>query len=182
MAQFIPFAPHVEVNGQTILSFVNAIPTYKEAMLGILDKNNLTNIKNELWYSQKAWLNAFREINDKFGANTLFAIGKAIPESAIFPPEIKNLKSALDVINVAYHMNHQGGEIGYYKLLSYDANACLAFMECRNPYPSEFDRGIITTMARKFKPREAHIISVELDTKKPSRLNGAESCTYFVKW
>jgi hypothetical protein len=57
-----------------------------------------------------------------------------------------------------------------------------AEMECKNPYPSEFDRGIITAMARKFKPRESLLVSVELDNAKPSRMKGADSCTYKIKW
>jgi len=51
----------------------------------------------------------------------LFAIGKAIPESAIFPPEIQGLEMGLSAIDIAYHMNHRGGEIGHYNLILYDA-------------------------------------------------------------
>jgi hypothetical protein len=182
MAQFVPFASGVEVNGQTILSFVNAMPQYKEVVLGILEKNKLKDINPEGWYSQKYWLNAFKEVSEVYGQNTLFAIGKAIPESAKFPPEIRDLRSALDLINVAYHMNHRGGEIGYYKLTAFDDKNMKAEMECKNPYPSEFDRGIITAMARKFKPRESLLVSVELDNAKPSRMKGADSCTYKIKW
>ena len=182
MAQYIPFAPNIQVNGQTILSFVNAVASYKETMQNILDKHGLQNIAIGGWYSQTAWLNAFREIGEYFGPNTLFAIGKAIPENAIFPPDIIDLKDALNAIDIAYHMNHTAGEIGYYKVLEYHEGIRTAVMECKNPYPSDFDRGIITAMARKFKPEDAIIVKVELDANKPSRLNGAESCHYLVTW
>lgn len=49
-------------------------------------------------------------------------------------------------------MNHRNGEIGYYKLISINLKANTAIMNCKNPYPCNFDRGIITTMARKFRP------------------------------
>ncbi len=182
MAQFIPFAPNVEVNGQTILSFANAMPPYKDNFLKVLSKNRLDNIDPEGWYPQKHWLNAFKEISEMYGFNTLFAIGKAIPESAKFPPEIRDLRSALNMIDVAYHLNHRGGEIGWYKLLNFDEKNLRAEMECKNPYPSEFDRGIITCLARKFKPREVSVVSVELDTSKPTRLSGADSCFFKIKW
>jgi hypothetical protein len=182
MAQYIPFDQNVEVNGQTILSFVNAMPTFRTAMLSTLATHGLVAIEPELWYAQKSWLNAFKEIGEKHGANTLFNIGKAIPENAIFPPNISDLHSALSSINVAYHLNHRNGEIGYYQLLSFDEQHKVAVMECKNPYPSHFDRGIITTMAKKFKPAQNFAVNVILDDNLPSRLNGAESCTYRIAW
>lgn len=182
MAQYIPFDPNIKVLGQTILSFVNALPAFKEAMLKVLANHQLTDIQNEKWYSQKLWLDAFREIGENYGSNTLFSIGKAIPESAIFPKEIDNLEKALASIDMAYHMNHTDGEIGYYKLKEYNAGLKTAIMECMNPYPSHFDRGIIMTMARKFKPVDSMVVKVELDQHLPSRLNGADSCTFRITW
>lgn len=182
MAQYVPFAPNVEVNGETILSFVNAMPAYSSVMLQILEAHGIKNPQAGEWYSQVAWLDAFKEIGEKYGANTLFAIGKVIPSNAQFPPDIDDLEKALACIDIAYHMNHRGGEIGYYKLVSYFEEHRFAVMECQNPYPSNFDKGIITTMARRFKPSDSIVISVELDENHPSRLNGAESCTYKVSW
>ncbi len=182
MAHYIPFAENVEVNGQTLLSFVNALPAFKATMVSILANHGLIDVQPESWYSQKNWLKAFREIGEKYGANTLFAIGKVIPENAKFPPTIDNLEKALSAIDVAYHMNHRNGEIGYYKIISFNPNLRIAIMECKNPYPSSFDRGIIMTMARKFKPKDSIIVNVEVDNNLPSRLNGADSCTYKISW
>lgn len=182
MAQYISFAPNVEVNGQTILAFVNGIPAFKSTMVGILAKHGLEDLSSEAWYLQEKWLNAFKEIGEVYGSNTLFAIGKVIPEHAIFPPEINNLESALNAIDVAYNMNHRNGEIGYYKMINFQSDLRLAIIECRNPYPSDFDRGIITTMALRFKPVDSIIVDVKLDENKPTRKNGAEGCTYHVTW
>jgi hypothetical protein len=182
MAQYIPFAPNVEVNGQTILSFVNALAEYKDIIIAVLARHGLKDIDPQGWYPQENWLNAFKEIGEQYGPNTLFAIGKAIPESAIFPPEIQGLEMGLSAINIAYHMNHRGGEIGSYTLVSYNPKDCIAVMECPNPYPSHFDRGIITTMVRKFKAPNMIMEKVELDTTKPTRLNGADSCFYNITW
>ncbi|HAS40353.1 MAG TPA: hypothetical protein DCS93_07730 [Microscillaceae bacterium] len=182
MAQYVPFEDGVEVNGQTVLAFVNALPMFRDDMLEILRHHGIENPQEGEWYAQVLWLNAFREIGEKYGANTLFAIGKAIPENADFPPDIDDLEKALASINIAYHMNHRQGEIGYYKLVKFNQEDKLAIMECRNPYPSNFDRGIITTMARKFKSPQILMISVEVDTSKPSRLDGADVCTYRITW
>jgi hypothetical protein len=55
-------------------------------------------------------------------------------------------------------------------------------MACKNPYPSEFDRGIITTMLRRFKPTLSTRYDVVRDPSKPTRLEGADSCTYRIIW
>lgn len=44
MAQYIPFDPVVEVNGRTILAFVNAIPAYKDTMDAILKQHQLVDV------------------------------------------------------------------------------------------------------------------------------------------
>ncbi len=185
MAQFIPFSPNVEVNGQTILSFINSVPNNAFAvgvMQKTLKKYGLENVEPKRWYSQKYWLDAFQEISNQYGKATLFVIGRAIPENAIFPPQINDLESALKSIDVAYNMNHRNGEIGYYKLLSFNQDTKKAVMECKNPYPSDFDRGIITTIARKFSPKSATGITVDLNEEKPTRLKGNDSCTYLISW
>ncbi len=53
-----------------------------------------------------------------------------------------------------------------------------ATITCNNPYPCDFDLGIISTMAKKFN-KTAQITH---DDKKPCRKKGAETCTYIVKW
>jgi hypothetical protein len=59
----------------------------------------------------------------------MFLIGKAIPEKAVLPPEIDSLEKALHSINMAYRMNHRGGEFGFYKLVSFDSAKRTATME-----------------------------------------------------
>ena len=109
-------------------------------------------------------------------------IGKAIPEHAKFPPQIDSLQKALAAIDMAYHMNHRNGEIGNYTLKEFDEKNRRAVMVCNNPYPSEFDRGIISTMLRRFKPSGSFKYDVTLDTTKETRMNGGERCTYLIQW
>ncbi|AYB34585.1 hypothetical protein [Chryseolinea soli] len=182
MAQFIPFDSKVQVNGQTILSVVNALHSGQETRRIILEKNGIKDPKPGAWFPQSAWLKAFEEISKTIGSYTLFSIGKAIPEHATFPPEIDSLEKALSSIHVAYQMNHRGGEIGYYKLVWFDGPARKAMMECKNPYPSEFDRGIITTMLRRFKPRDSFKYDVSLNLAFPTRLKGNDSCMFNIVW
>lgn len=183
MALFVAFDDKVEVNGKTVITFINAVDkSFKKQMLFLLERHGIEDIKPDKWYNQQIWLNAFRDINENIGQHTLFSIGKEIPNNAEFPllPPDAGLKAALESIDIAYHMNHRGGEIGHYRLK--EISNFDAVMECRNPYPSEFDRGIILTVARLYKPADAAVVEVLLDDTKPSRKYGDESCTYIITW
>jgi len=102
-----------------------------------------------------------------------------IPETAKFPPTITDIEKALQAIDVAYHMNHRGGEIGHF-LYSKVADKS-AKLVCSNPYPCDFDRGLILSMAKKFKQKNETPL-VNHDDSQPCRKKGAESCTYTIKW
>lgn len=183
MAQFVPFDDNVEVNGETVSAITNAFPEYLTSMaIEILRQSGIDNPIPGQWYSQKAWLAAFKDIAEKFGSNTLFEIGKAIPSNANFPPEITSMRDALDSINIAYHMNHQNGDIGFYKLVEFNAESKKAIMNCKNPYPCDFDRGIITAIARKFRPLDSNFPEVMLDESKPNRKSGDDESWYIVSW
>lgn len=172
---------NAEVIGQVILSFVNAVPGYTDTMWTILNKYGLKDIQPEQWYNCYMWLSGMAEIGENYGPNTLFAIGKAIPEYAILPPNIKTVRDILEMMNVGYNLNHRNGYVGSYELISFDEQQRKAMMVCETPYPSHCDRGIITTMVRKFKP-EHSVVQVVLDETKPNRLKGADSCTFLISW
>lgn len=183
MAQFIPFDNNVEVRGETVLSVCNGVENFfKNEINHILSQNNIVNPQPAMWYKQSDWLNAFKDIETEFGEYTLYKIGKAIPENAIFPEGVKDLKTALESINQAYYKNHRNGEIGYYKLLYFDRENKIAEMECKNPYPCHFDRGIITKISEKYKPKGSNNIEVYLNLEKENRLDGAEASYYIIKW
>ena len=179
MAQFKAFAPKVEVNGETVLSVVEGMGAFKEVGRKILAEHGLQNAQAGQWYPQQAWLDAFQAIATKVGAGTLTAIGKTIPENAKWPPQVDTLEKALASIDVAYHMNHRGGDIGSYKFESTGPKS--GKMICRNPYPSEFDQGIISATARKFAPKGT-LPMVKLDETAPTRKKGADACTFLITW
>jgi hypothetical protein len=179
MAQFKAFAPNVEVNGQTVLAIVAGMSWSQSEGLKILARHGIDEPQPELWYSQQAWLDSFSEIAETIGPHTLYQIGTKIPESAKFPPNIISLEQGLASINVAYHLNHRGGEIGSYQLLNVADNQ--ATMVCHNPYPCDFDRGLIVATAQHFAPSGA-AVNIQHDTSQGCRKLGAESCTYLIDW
>ena len=179
MKVFQAAAPTVEVNGETVLSIVAGMGTHTDRASRILAGHGLADPRPGSWYNQQSWLNAFKEIAETLGPNTLYKIGMAVPEKAKFPPQITTVPQALAAIDMAYRMNHRGGEIGSYQYQ--ETGPSSARMVCRNPYPSDFDRGIIQAMANRFKPA-GRFVSVELEPGAPTRKNGAESCTYSITW
>jgi hypothetical protein len=54
-------------------------------------------------------------------------------------------------------------------------------MVCANPYPCDFDRGIVEAMAGRFRP-QGSVPVVRHDGAQPCRKTGGESCTYLIRW
>lgn len=179
MAQFKALAEGVEVNGAAVIAVVNGLGSFRDRAESILGLHGIVDPRPGHWYPQQAWLNAFRTISETIGRGMLERIGHAIPESAVWPEAIDSVEAGLASIDVAYHMNHRGGEIGHYRYEPTGSRA--GRMVCDNPYPSAFDQGIITAIVRRFAPPGSSP-SVRLDESLPGRDDGAESCTYLVRW
>jgi hypothetical protein len=176
MAQFKALDPKVEVNGETVLSILDGMGSFKAIGSRFLEQCGIREPKPGQWYRQQDWLDAFKLIAQKVGDSTLFEIGKKIPENARFPPEVDSVEKALAAIDIAYHMNHRKGEIGHYSFSP--AGRREGRMVCDNPYPTEFDRGIIEAMALKFAP----YVDVEVEPGRGSRRDGGNSDSYRIAW
>ncbi|MCX5859478.1 MAG: hypothetical protein NT056_06225 [Proteobacteria bacterium] len=179
MTQFQAVSPKVEVNGAAVLSVVEGMDTFKKTALDILARHGINNPKKERWYLQQSFLDAFREIAEKIGPVTLKRIGSKIPQTATWPPKIKTVEEALASIDVAYHINHRGGEIGRYRFEKTGKSSGLIL--CDNPYPCPFDFGLIQATARSFAGKDI-IPMVRHDDHQPCRQKGGESCTYLISW
>lgn len=178
MAEFISFEPTVEVIGQAILATIAGMG---DAAIPYLKKYQLDDIKAEQWYLQQSWLDFLKHISQR-EFNSVFdlvGIGIQIPEHAIFPPDIVSIPTALKVIDVAYYMNHRNGKIGHYHAHTINDNQI--DVVCENPYPCDFDYGLIYGMVRRFRSQGVHF-SVQHDDNLPCRQKGAETCTYHVTW
>jgi hypothetical protein len=197
--QFKVFEPGIEVSGASLGAIIDGFKKYPTVAMKYLTKYGLVKtvagkpaeIDRGGWYSLETWLAAYEGIANEVGPNSLFGIGKSIPENATFPPHVVDIHSAIASIDVAFHMNHrkngvvmfnpENGSmlegIGHYAVQPSEKENRIICV-CENPYPCDFDRGIITAMANRFEPlaRTAH------DNEAPCRKNGADSCTYVVMW
>lgn len=191
MAQYIAFRPGIEVQGRPVQGMFDAAGgRFAPLFTKILNKLGLDKFEPTDWLPLEIWLDVLREIATSIGERTLFAMAKRIPEMAEWPPGIDSVEAALASINVAYHLNHRiDGEvmfdpatgmmkegIGHYRC-KVEGDRRIVIV-CETPYPSEYDRGIISGSARRFRPAA----EVTLDETKPTRKRGADSCTYLVRW
>ena len=189
----------IEVHGQDILSFVDALGTYasigdkllQELKIGTRDARGRYRLIPETWYPLADKIRILHAVLDRVGATTLRRVGEMIPANAVFPPAIDDIHKAIGCIDVAYHMNHRcrgrimfdektgkiTDGIGHY---GYEAvpgeNRIISV--CDSPNLSEYDEGILLTMARRFQPAAR----VELDASQPTRRTGADTCTFVVTW
>lgn len=196
--QFKAFQKGIEVNGQTVYAVIDGLGSFKTLAYKYLAKSDIGKFVNgeyvfdkEAWYKQEDWLKAFELIAREIGDPTLQMIGAAIPKNAKFPPWVKNIETAIQAINIAYHMNHRKdgkilfeestnqikdgiGSYGFEKIQ--DKN--LIISECLNPYPCAFDKGILSAMTSRF----SLTATVIHDDSRPCRKNGMDSCTYIISW
>jgi hypothetical protein len=197
MAQFKVFEKGMQVNGTSIMCVVSGLGSFKSLADKYLKNVGLVDIvaDEQHWYPEDAWLQAYEQIAAELGDATLFNIGKKVPENSTFPEEVDSIEKGLASIDVAYHMNHKNaaGEvlfdptrpasrimlegIGHYRSEKVEGENKI-IMVCENPFPCAFDRGLIETIARKFKP----LAKVVHDDSKPCRTKNAESCTFIVTW
>jgi hypothetical protein len=197
--QFKAFEPGIEVSGECVGSMVDGFRKYPTIALKYLSKHGLVKtsgprageVDRTAWFPLESWLSAYEGISSEIGLNSLYACGRSIPDNAVFPPNVKDVISAVSSIEVAYHMNHRkGGKImfdpatgmflegiGHYRVEAMPAEKRLICV-CENPYPCDFDRGIVAAMANRFEP-DAKTVH---DADQPCRKKGADSCTYVVWW
>ncbi|MDV6236647.1 hypothetical protein CH379_013535 [Leptospira ellisii] len=194
------FEKGIFTTGASVQSMLSGFGSFKTSALrmmaeeGIGEKNSAGEweISSEKWYSTEAFLRVFKKIADKLGAAQLKAIGYKVPENAVFPPWVKDIHSAIQSIDIAFHLNHSRdgknpmfdintgvmqegiGHYGYEPVEGEKKIICV----CSNPYQSAFDQGIIECMATKFEPTAR----VSIDESKPMRSKGASSDTFVITW
>lgn len=179
MVQFKAFDSNVEVVGKTVRLVIETMGLFEQMATDIFAKHGITNVTDDGWYPQQAYLDVYREIYETVGPKTMKMIGKQVPEKVLWPPNITTIEAALASIDVAYHMNHRGGEIGYYRFEQTGERS--GKMVCYNPYPCPFDHGLIEATATKFVPPGGRVY-VKHDESQPCRVTEGETCTYQISW
>lgn len=171
--------PQVEVSGRIVLAVVEVMGAFRSVAMRILEKNGIVEPKPDHWYPLRSWLSSFDTIVRDVGPNTLHQIGRHVAMTGEIPPQLGSLHEAFGALDESYYAQHRGGgDIGHYHYIGTGERS--GTMVCTTPYPSEFDRGVMTALAERFEP--VSLVDVQLDPASESRNTGGLSCTYLIKW
>lgn len=177
---YISFDPNVEVVGHNLLSFIqNANADNIEP---VLKKYGLAVIDPEKWYSLQQWLDVLGDLAGQSGGMfDLVAIGAAISQTAVMPPEVETMafEQFLYLVNDVYQMQHRNGNAGEVKVEKV-ADKHMKIV-VRVPYPDDLEYGTTYGFAHRFLPKGTTIL-VEYDSTLPRREGGGESTTIHVTW
>ncbi len=169
------FAPDSTVSGGNILSMLAAMGPFRRRGEQILEENGILGVQAEGWYPLSAYVSALLAIRTKMGPNTLFQIGRQIPNHVPLPPGIDSFEKVLASFGIAFEMNHRGAEPG---AITFDVkNPRSATITTGTPYPCDFDRGVIAGFFQhllRLRPQ------VEAVSGEPCKAKGGETCTYAV--
>jgi len=196
MEQQLVIDPTIEAAGGSIGAIVDAFQQYPSIVTKYLVqygliKDKQSQIDRTGWYSLKKWLEVYHSIAKDVGGNSLYTIGKKVPEYVELPPHVTDIRSLFNTLNIAYHITHRKNGVVMFDPATGTMLDGIGNVTCdcakdeqrltlrfENPYPCEFDRGLIHAFAMKFKPA-ARVVH---DNNAPCRKKGASSCTYVVTW
>lgn len=175
---YISFDPMATINGNTLRAL---LATFHITQLAreTLEKYGLpADPQAGHWYPLQAWLDVLSELELFYGERTVYAVGLQIATSSIWPMHVTTLEEALQAMDEACQLNVKGTTIGYYRTESLQPRKML--VHCLTPTPTDYECGIITGIARRFKPVDSLRIEV---TKENTSLDAPRLLKRFqVKW
>jgi hypothetical protein len=186
----------IEVSGQSVAGTWGAFQQYKTMPnrfllaegVGTAGPDGNVVIEPNKWYPLDGWLRAFGRIGQEVGPTVLAQIGASVMQNIQWPPGMTSVEGLIRFIDVGYHMHHRkNGKvmfddktgtvlpgIGNFSYKGEDKNRYL--IECANPYPCSFDKGILGGALRKLGTGSLAVH----DSTTECRSKGGKACTYVV--
>ena len=178
MPKYTSFDSTAEINGDTIRGILAAFQIPQQAG-ELLAKHGLpAQPEPGAWYSMQAWLNVLGDLETSYGEQTVYAAGLQIVHHSLWPPTVHTLAEALGTLEEVRQANMRGNYIGYYRVEAQGPRAVRVV--CSNPSPAAFDHGLLTGLARKFKPLGAVQVRVN---QEPTPAEAPSTLKWFrVSW
>lgn len=176
MAQFVAFDKNAKASGRGLVVMVKGIRLVKNEAetTELLQKYNLYPLLDTEWYLQQDVLDILRELNQ---TADLVALGMSMPEPELFP-ELRTIPDALNMLNIAYQMDHQGENVGEYRFLHTGHH--IGRMNCHTPYPADFDFGLLYAILKHYQSED--MMYIDWDRSRKNRKDGADSCEFILEW
>jgi hypothetical protein len=162
-------------SGEALQTFMKGLRQSDALVQQILQEHGLTTIDPQTWYPLDDARSIYRTVAQRVGDNTLFRVGLEMISSAAFPPDIKDVRGVLALLDVAYKMNARGSNIGGITCTFNDeSSATIVFT---TPFPCALERGIIQGCCDRFDTQAL----IEHDPAE-CRDRGDAHCVYYVSW
>lgn len=158
--------------------------------IGTPDDSLIAKFEPTAWYPLDRVLRVFDHIQAEFGDFTLRQVGLQVFKTQPLPPQIVDLTSAFESLDVAYLMVHGKGsvplfnpatgqmqdDLGHYKW-THTKGTTKAAIESTSIYPCSFDEGLVSGAAQRFKPT-----AIITHDKASCRSRGGDKCIYQISW
>jgi hypothetical protein len=187
-----------QVIGRSIQSIMAAFGSFTlvaskfllEEGIGTPDETMVAQIDPDAWYPLDRWVRVFDRVHGEFGNFTVRQVGMQIPKHVQIPPQFVDAASAIQLLDIGYHMNHgingvplfnpATGEmkegIGHYRATGKAADKKFT-CESDVPFPCAFDEGLVLALVQRFTPS-----AIVTHDKGGCRMKGAKSCLYHITW
>lgn len=180
MTKYISFEPKAEVIGHSVLAFISN--TEAANIRPVLEQHNLVSIDPERWYELQEWLNVLSDLSARGGGMfNMVAIGAAISETTILPPEVEKMpfEQFLFLVDQVYQMQHRNGNVGSVQVEKVaDKHMRLTL---RVPYPDDLEFGTAYGFARRFLPPGTELM-VQYNSTAPRREQGGDCTVIDITW
>jgi len=186
----------IEVSGQSVAGTMGAFQQYKSMPnrfllaegIGTQAPDGSVTIDPQKWYPLDNWLRAFGRIGQEVGPAVLAQIGASVMQNIEWPPGMSSIEGLIRFIDVGYHMHHRkdgkvmfdpktGTTLPGIGNFSYKGEDKARYLiECANPYPCSFDKGILGGALRRLGSGSLAVH----DWTGECRTKGGKACTYVV--
>ncbi|ADO68893.1 hypothetical protein [Stigmatella aurantiaca] len=170
----------VEVMSNTARTLFGAVGLLEQETRRIITAHGIPTLAQQGWYPLQTLLLCLNDIRSQIGPYTVHALGQHTARHITFLPSIDSFGGALSSLNEAYRMHHRGtGEIGGFQYQPQSVRS--ARIRCDNPYPCEFDQGLLEALFELFPPQESFRLRV---THAPEgcRSKADCACVYHLHW
>lgn len=171
----------VEVSGSVLKAYVDNLRS--DIFLPRLQKAGYLNIREDGWYQLQPLFDILNEIQEEDDATSAFvALGIAIAEDSIFPPELATptIEQILLGWDAHYQYNHQGGTIGNVETRVIDDTHYQLIFPPQYIYPTELAYGLAHGFCRRFMPADVTWTVAFDEELNPYR--GTDTVIVNVQW
>lgn len=146
-----PFSSALEVIVNPLWLYVDVMPAFiRRPLLRFLEQADIAYKPTENWTLVSKVMHFYQLVEQEFGAEILFDLGKKGTNILSIPPHIQVLSDMLAYFDELYQANHRGGYAGFYKLLHYDPEQQQYTFRIHTPYPKILNKGVLTGFGRTY--------------------------------